>query len=216
MEADMRHFKTVLLPLLVVFMAFIGVLNCSADSGEGENTDAGDDSGSGDADTGAGAKFTLTSAAFTDGGAIPLKNSCGPESDYRKPSLPLAWSNAPAGTESFVLLFDDLHEVADGWVHWLVIDIPAAATSLAAGAGGKSMPTGAKELKNSWGESAYGGPCPPPPTGKHTYRVQLFAMPDAQTSVSFDGRNGRQITETLKTRALGIATLTGTYDRSGK
>jgi len=211
-EANMKKVRIVMLSLLILCISLIGIINCGAGSGKEEG---GDETGSGDIDSVA-EKFAITSSAFSDGGKIPLKYSCRAESNYKKPSLPLSWSGVPAGTKSFVLLFDDLHEVADGWVHWLVIDIPATAKSLAEGAGGKSMPSGAKELKNSWGESGYGGPCPPPPTGKHTYRLQLFAMPDAETSLSFDGRNGRQISEMLKSNALGIATITGTYDRSAK
>ena len=45
-------------------------------------------------------------------------------------SLPLAWTDTPAGTKSFALSIVDPHPVARNWVHWLVINLPAGAASL--------------------------------------------------------------------------------------
>ena len=80
------------------------------------------------------------------------------------------------GRKSFALTIIDPHPVAHNWVHWLVMDIPGDATSLAEGASGKKMPPGAVELKNSWGELSYGGPQPPKGTGDHPYVVTLYAL----------------------------------------
>ena len=60
--------------------------------------------------------FTLTSTAFTDGAAIPVKHTC----DGVDVSPPLAWSGAPAGTRSFALIADDPDAPAGSWVHWVV------------------------------------------------------------------------------------------------
>ena len=151
----------------------------------------------------------LTTSAFTPGGNIPLKYGCGPERNWRKPSIPLKWEGAPAGTKSFVMLMDDPHPVAKYWVHWLVVDLPAGTPELPEGASGKAIPAGAREGKNSYGETAYGGPCPP--SGSHTYRFQLFAMPTEKTVLTAEGKRGDVLTEELKAKALAVAQFEGNY-----
>lgn len=50
------------------------------------------------------ASMRLTSTAFTDGGDIPAKYTC----DGANVSPPLAWTDAPARTQSFALIVEDL------------------------------------------------------------------------------------------------------------
>jgi Raf kinase inhibitor-like YbhB/YbcL family protein len=107
-----------------------------------------------------GGRMEIQSSAFKDGGKIPIQYVMVPAGG-KNLSLPLSWKDAPSGTKSFALSIVDPHPVAQNWVHWLVIDIPANATSLEEGASGKKMPPGAVELKNSFGQSGYGGPQPP-------------------------------------------------------
>ena len=102
----------------------------------------------------------LSSTAFKDGEKIPM-HYVMPGAGGKNISVPLAWSNAPSGTKSFALSMVDPHPVAQNWVHWLLINIPAKVTSLEEGASGKKMPHGSVELKNSFGEIGYGGPQPP-------------------------------------------------------
>jgi len=106
----------------------------------------------------------ITSSAFQDGDKIPLKYVM-PGAGGQNFSVPLNWSGAPAGTRSFALTMVDPHPVANNWVHWLVIDLPQDTTSLPEGASGGKMPKGAVELKNSFGETGYGGPQPPRGSG---------------------------------------------------
>jgi len=47
--------------------------------------------------------FSLTSTAFRQGTAIPVKHTC----DGVDVSPSLAWSGAPAGTAAFALIADD-------------------------------------------------------------------------------------------------------------
>ena len=70
--------------------------------------------------------FTLTSAAFKDGAAIPVKHTC----DGADVSPPLAWSGAPEGTRSFALIADDPDAPAGTWVHWVLYNLPAAGSEL--------------------------------------------------------------------------------------
>ena len=58
--------------------------------------------------------FSLSSTAFKDEGAIPIKYTC----DGADVSPPLAWSGAAAGTQAFALIADDPDAPAGTWVHW--------------------------------------------------------------------------------------------------
>jgi Raf kinase inhibitor-like YbhB/YbcL family protein len=102
--------------------------------------------------------------------------------------------------------------VAQNWVHWLVINIPANAASLEEGASRKKMPRGSIELKNSVGEIGYGGPQPPKGTGDHPYVFTLYALSveklDLETSVSLS-----VFKKALDGKVLGSATITGKYGR---
>ena len=64
--------------------------------------------------------FRLTSSAFIEGGAIPREYTC--DGDNVSPAL--SWSGVPAGADSLVLLVDDPD--AKDFVHWIVLDLPAA------------------------------------------------------------------------------------------
>src|SRR5512147_1441048 len=98
-----------------------------------------------------GRKMEMTSTAFKDGEKIPIQYVM-PGAGGKNISIPLAWKNAPAGAKSFCLSIVDPHPVAQNWVHWLVINLPAQTTSIEEGASKKKMPKGSIELKNSWGE----------------------------------------------------------------
>ncbi len=120
-------------------------------------------------------RMKLVSPAFEDGGRIPLKYVM-PGAGGKNISPPLRWEGEPEGTKSFALLCVDPHPVARNWVHWMVINIPREIHELPEGASGKHMPSGARELKNSFGFTGYGGPQPPPGTGEHPYVFTIFAL----------------------------------------
>jgi Raf kinase inhibitor-like YbhB/YbcL family protein len=153
----------------------------------------------------------LSSQAFSDGGKIPQPYVM-PGAGGQNLSLPLTWSGPPAGTKSFALSIVDPHPVARNWVHWLVVDIPGDANSLAEGASGKKMPPGAVELQNSWGKPAYGGPQPPSGTGDHPYVVTLYALSVPQLQVKA-GAGLMGFKQALEGKVLASATITGYYGR---
>lgn len=113
--------------------------------------------------------------AFSDQGTIPVRY-CMPEVGGDNVSIPLQWSDVPEGVRSFAVTVVDHHPVADKWVHWLVVDIPADTRSLPEGASGSNMPRGARELQSSFGKPGYGGPRPPKGTGEHPYVVTVYAL----------------------------------------
>lgn len=118
----------------------------------------------------------LSSTGFSDGAAIPAKYATTAVPGGMNASVPLAWAGAGPDVRSFALIFDDRAPAARGWIHWLVVDLPADTTSLAEGASGRSMPKGARELTNGFGRVGYDGPQPPPGTGSHEYVATVYAL----------------------------------------
>jgi Raf kinase inhibitor-like YbhB/YbcL family protein len=117
----------------------------------------------------------LSSSAFAPNADIPALYTC----EGRDQSPPLAWSGVPAGTRSLALVVDDPDAPDPAapkmtWVHWVVYNLPPAATALAAGASGGKLPPGAREGLNDWQRAGYGGPCPP--IGRHRYVHKLYAL----------------------------------------
>ena len=153
----------------------------------------------------------LTSTAFTNGGKIPIPYVM-PGAGGKNVSLPLAWTDAPPGVQSFALSMVDPHPVARNWVHWLVIDIPGNVHALAEGASGQKMPPGAMELQNSFGSPGYGGPQPPPGSGDHPYVVTIYALSvprvDLGRHTSLAGFH-----QALEGKILASATITGYFGR---
>jgi Raf kinase inhibitor-like YbhB/YbcL family protein len=153
----------------------------------------------------------ITSSAFQNEGKIPLPYVM-PGAGGQNVSVPLSWSGAPAGTRSFALSMVDPHPVANNWVHWLVINLPQDATSLPEGATGHKMPEGAVELKNSFGETGYGGPQPPRGSGDHPYVFTLYALSHAKIEL---GKSAglAAFKQALEGKILATASLTGYFGR---
>lgn len=121
--------------------------------------------------------FILESPAFDNNQDIPLKYVRNTVSGGQNVSIPLTWQNAPEATESLVIAMIDRHWVANDWVHWMVINIPADASSIPEGASGTGqMPQGAKELQNTFGLVGYDGPQPPHGSGTHDYETTIYAL----------------------------------------
>ncbi len=93
----------------------------------------------------------------------------------------LAWKNPPAGTKSFAVMLHDQDAPTGGagfW-HWVVVNLPASATSLPQGAGaadGKALPEGARQINTDFGAPGYGGPCPPQGREAHRYTFTVYAL----------------------------------------
>jgi phosphatidylethanolamine-binding protein (PEBP) family uncharacterized protein len=65
-----------------------------------------------------GQPMQITSSAFTDGGKIPLPYVM-PGAGGKNVSVPLSWSGAPAGTQSFALaMVDRIPSPATGCTGW--------------------------------------------------------------------------------------------------
>jgi Raf kinase inhibitor-like YbhB/YbcL family protein len=158
-----------------------------------------------------GPTMQISSSGFQDGGKIPLKYVM-PGAGGQNVSVPLSWTGAPEGTESFALAMVDPHPVARNWVHWLVIDIPKDSASLPEGASGKSMPKGAAELQNSYGKMGYGGPQPPPGSGDHPYVFTLYALSVPKVDLA-KTTNLAAFKQAMEGKTLATASVTGYFGR---
>lgn len=111
-------------------------------------------------------RLTVTSSAFSAGGAIPDDYTCAGSDE----SPQLAWTNPPASTKSVAVLVEDPD--ASGAVHWLITGLDPVMTGLPKAA---TLPDGAAISKNAGGRAGYMGPCPPA-GALHHYHFEVFAL----------------------------------------
>ena len=149
----------------------------------------------------------IRSSAFAPGGAIPREHTC----EGRDAAPPLAWSGAPAGTKSFALIVDDPDAPSGTFSHWAAFNIPPTARDLAAGAGNQSEGM-MSQAQNDFGNSGYGGACPPNGHGPHRYRFKLFALDVDRLDVP-SGAKVKDVEARAEQHLVARAELTGTYER---
>lgn len=110
--------------------------------------------------------MTISSAAFANESEIPKKYGCSGESI----SPPLAITGVPANAKSVDLIVTDPDAPGGVFTHWIVRNIPAAASiTIAEG----QKPNGT-EGKNGYGSLGWGPPCPP--SGSHHYAFDAQAL----------------------------------------
>ena len=158
-----------------------------------------------------GSNMEISSSAFKDGEKIPIQYVM-PGAGGKNISVPLSWKNVPSGTKSVALMVVDPHPVAQNWVHWLVINIPANVASLEEGTSRKKMPPGSVELKNSSGDLGYGGPQPPKVTGDHPYIFTLYALSVEKLNLGVN-TSLSAFKKAFEGKIPGSTTLTGKYGR---
>ncbi len=146
--------------------------------------------------------FMLSSTAFDDGQQIPERFSC--DGDDRPP--PLSWSNPPSGTRSFALVVDDPDAPNGTFRHWAAWNIPPETMTL-------EEDSKVPQARNDFGNSGYGGPCPPKGHGQHRYRFKLYALDTDDLGLS-PGSPVEEVERVAEEHQLGRAELTGTYERS--
>ena len=151
--------------------------------------------------------FGLKSSAFQANQTIPKKYTC----DGSDTSVPLTWTDPPAGSKSFALIADDPDAPAGTWVHWVLYDLPENVKELPEGLPGKDkLENGAMQGKNDFGKIGYGGPCPPPGPAHH-YHFKLYALAD-QVRLK-PSASKQQLLDAMKGHILGQAELVGLYKR---
>ena len=149
----------------------------------------------------------LTAHAFKSGTNIPERFTC----DGTNLSPALTWSAPPEGTQSFALIVDDPDAPGRTWVHWVLYDLPATERELPEGIAHKGMlPSGARQGRNDFGKTGYGGPCPPPGPA-HRYFFRLYAL-DTELGLQA-GLTRAQIDQAMRGHVVADVELMGQYRR---
>ena len=125
----------------------------------------------------------------------------------------LSWSGAPAGTRSYAItVYDPDAPTGSGWWHWSVFNLPATIHGVAGGATAASLPAGAVQARNDFGDSAFGGACPPVGDRPHRYQVTVWALKVDKLPLDQQA-SGALVGYMLNANVLGKAQLTGLYGR---
>jgi Raf kinase inhibitor-like YbhB/YbcL family protein len=127
----------------------------------------------------------IGSPALSEGDAVPTRFTC----DGENVSPPLRWSDVPEDATELRITLTDPDAPRGTFTHWLVTGVDPATSEVEEGA----VPAGGTEGQNDFGDTGYGGPCPPA-GAPHRYVFTVEAL-DATGNV------------------LGSGQLTTTYSR---
>ena len=150
------------------------------------------------------AKLDVSSTAFAANAEIPVVHTC----EGANTAPPLAWSGTPSATKSFAVIVDDPDAPDPAapkrtWVHWVLMNLPATATTI---------PADAVAGKNDFGKTEWGGPCPP--IGRHRYFFKVYAL-DA-TGLGKVGMTKPELLDAIKDHVVARGELVGTYQKQAK
>jgi Raf kinase inhibitor-like YbhB/YbcL family protein len=151
--------------------------------------------------------FQITTTAFQHEHDIPAKYTC----KGADVSPALAWSGAPAGAKSLVLIVDDPDAPAGTWTHWVAYNIPASVSQFAEGvAKDGQLKDGTRQGTNDFGKLGYNGPCPPP-GNPHRYFFRLYAL-NAKLDLK-PGASRQELDAALAGKVLSQTELMGKFKR---
>ncbi|HEX3427004.1 MAG TPA: YbhB/YbcL family Raf kinase inhibitor-like protein [Acidimicrobiales bacterium] len=155
--------------------------------------------------------MTVTSSLFDEGGTINI-SAAHPSVGGDNVSPDLAWSDPPAGTESFaVTCWDPDAPTTVGFCHLVLANLPPDARSLRAGAGAaERCPPGAVLGFTDFGESQYGGMAPPAGDPPHHYQFTVFALDVAEVDAN-EVTTYAKLRFLIRDHILASGTLTGRF-----
>ncbi len=158
--------------------------------------------------------FSLWSPGRADNSLLELrhagKNPANPNCRGENVSPPLAWARVPAGTRSLVLLMDDQAGRAGlGVNHWVAYGISPERTGFTEGESLVNSPQFVAG-RNTLGQQAYLGPCPPRGNAPQHYVFTLIATSLEPDSLA-PGLDKATVLEALKGKTLGAASLATRY-----
>jgi len=161
--------------------------------------------------------FTLTSPTIKSGAVLAgdqVFDGFGCSGKNLSPAL--KWTAGPTGTKSYSInVYDPDAPTGSGWWHWVVYNIPAEVTQLAAGAGdpsGKLLPPAALQGRNDFGSHAFGGACPPKGDKPHRYVFTVHALRIEKIDVPADA-SAALIGFMVNANSLGKASFSAKYGR---
>ncbi|OGP13677.1 MAG: hypothetical protein A2054_03605 [Deltaproteobacteria bacterium GWA2_55_10] len=153
--------------------------------------------------------FRIESPDFKEGGPIPKKFTC--EGENLSPQI--KWGEPPEGTKSYALVVEDPDAPMGTFVHWVVFDLPSDVRELERGVGSNGAGSnGIKQGLTDFGQTGYGGPCPPKGHGRHRYNFVLKAL-DVPSLELPDGAKKSEIERATRGHVLAETRLTGIFQR---
>ena len=178
----------------------VAVAGCGGGGGSGTELESGP--------TVAGFAFTSESAV-AEGQPIAARFTC----DGQDVSPALAWEGVPEGVQELALAVEDPDAPGSTFTHWLVYRIPPTATELPAGDRGWTGygPGSPQEGENDFGDTGYGGPCPPGDE-EHRYVFRLLALHEPVRLEP--GADRSEFDAAVAGFLLAEARLTATYARN--
>jgi Raf kinase inhibitor-like YbhB/YbcL family protein len=162
--------------------------------------------------------FELTSPDFADNGMLGEANA-GNGTSLRGPwacggqniSPALSWTHPPAGTQSFAVLMDDPDAASGrGGNHWIMYDIPAAASFVARG---DANTPGKFVSGNSGNGLAYHGACAEPGAKAHHFIFMVYAL-DIGLGKLKAGLTKAELAREMQGHNLAEASLMARYQRA--
>lgn len=162
-------------------------------------------------------EFRLASPDIAAGQPIDKRfefNGFGCAGENRSPAL--RWSGAPTGTKGFaVTVYDPDAPTGSGWWHWTVINLGADVSELrpdAGAVGGANLPAGARHVRTDYGQSGWGGMCPPPGDQPHRYIFTVHALKTDRLDIPADA-TAALAGYMINANSLGKASFTARYGR---
>lgn len=149
----------------------------------------------------------ISAERFKDCEAIPDIYTC--KGKDISPSL--SWTGIPAGTKSIALIMDDPDAPGETFVHWVLYNVPAQTQKLPEGMPhDKILSDGSMQGMTDFGQTGYGGPCPPP--GKpHRYYFKVYAL-DSRIDLA-PGASKKQLEGEIVGHILAKGEIVGIYKR---
>lgn len=159
------------------------------------------------------AGFTVSSPAFTDGGALGTDFAGPGECGGKNVSPPLAWSGAPSGTKSYAIIVTDLDGRSGmGVVHWVAYGIAPETTSIPVGFGSTVSPA-YRGGPNNRKAPTFLGLCPARGDPAHHYVFIVYAL-DLAPDVLATGLSREDLLAAMQGHALAASVIIGKFART--
>src|SRR5258705_5851471 len=143
-------------------------------------------------------QLTIISMAFSQNGHIPPHYTC----EEKNINPPLIVKNIPEKTKTLALIVEDPDAPGGTFDHWICWNI---SPNIAISEGSDPGISGT----NSFGNTGYGGPCPP--SGEHRYYFKVFAL-DTRLDL-LAGSKKQEVLDAMKGHGLANAELMGSYQK---
>lgn len=150
-------------------------------------------------------RFKISSSSVGSDSALPTDFTC----DGSSATLPLTWSGAPAGTQSYAVVMHHFPGPGDSHWYWVLYNIPATVQSLVRNTTGIGT-LGTNSVND---QTSYSPPCSKGP-GTKIYTYTVYALSAApQFSVPANQVTRAVLLAAIADRTLGLATMDVVYTR---